>query len=220
MKRGLIALSQQLQAQLDASLSHNAATFIGDARHIFQAIETQLSLPDTEIIPVLVKANFNALERLGPSAEALADTEEAIFQVFMEEGQKLLHMIPELQIVEDPYNETLITDAQEPDALEILDDLDDLINTPEITAQIGPKLGGVTRAADGFNWINDKQKIVNKTAMWNQVRRQTRKPTQSHRRLRNLRHSTRPCNRLDLGTLKTPVWHSHLTFTLPKYPKP
>lgn len=53
-----------------------------------------------------------------------------------------------------------------PDAM---DAIDAQLGQPEIIAQIGPKLGGATRATDGFQWESDKQKITNKSAMWMQV---------------------------------------------------
>ena len=55
------------------------------------------------------------------------------------------------------------------EALDAMDAIDTQLEQPEIIAQIGPKLGGVTRATDGFPWESDKQKIANKSAMWMQV---------------------------------------------------
>jgi len=55
IKRTLVALSKQLRIQLNASESHNTAAFIGDADPLFAAIETQLELPDVEIIPLCPK---------------------------------------------------------------------------------------------------------------------------------------------------------------------
>jgi hypothetical protein len=169
IKRGLLAICAQLRTQLASSFSPNAAAFIGDADHLFGAIQSQLALPDTEIIPLLVQVNLTALERLGPSAEALADTEEVIFNAFIEQGHKFLKMLPVLRLINDPYNEDMIADDQVSDALDALDAIDTLLDQPDIVAQIGPKLGGVTRESDGFPWESDKQKIANKTAMWMQV---------------------------------------------------
>jgi uncharacterized protein YjbI with pentapeptide repeats len=169
IKRGLHGLCQQLRTQLASSFSPNAAAFIGDADHLFGAIEAQLERPDTEIIPLLVQVNFTALERLSPSAEALADTEEVIFNAFIEQGHKYLKMLPVLRLINDPYNEDMIPDDKVDDALDGLAKIDTLLDQPDIVAQIGPKLGGVTRESDGFPWESDKQKIANKTAMWMQV---------------------------------------------------
>ena len=102
IKRTLLALSKQLRAQLNAFESHNTAAFISDADPLFAAIETQLELPDVEIIPLLVQINITALERLGPSAEALADTEEVIFNAFIEQGRNFIKMLPVLRLVTDP----------------------------------------------------------------------------------------------------------------------
>jgi hypothetical protein len=176
LKRGLIALSKQLRAQLAASASPNAAPFIGDARPLFKAIENQLALPDDEIIPIIVKINIDALERLGPSAEALADTEEVVFNAFIEQGRALLDLIPILKIIEDPYNEETIQDDKVDQATALLAEIDDVANSEITVAAIGPKLGGVSIESDAFPWRSEKQRIANKTSMWAGVLDKLEKP--------------------------------------------
>jgi hypothetical protein len=167
--RGVHALSIQLRTQIENSDSHNAAPFIGDAGQNFTALEAELAKDQPEMIPVLVKANIAALKAMGPSAEALAATEEALYDVFIEEADKLLYLLPILRIIENPYNEDIIKDDAVEPALEALHNIDMALNSAEVVAEIGPRLGGVTRETDGFPWESDKQKIANKTSMMVQV---------------------------------------------------
>lgn len=153
-------LAGQIKTSIRADVGPNTHSIVGDIGGVFAAIEREVHKPEGQVLIVVIRANVYALQKLSIHKEALNAVDQALFESFLAEADRLFRLYPVLTEIEDPHGGDIVRPEVVDDALQATDDLVNLLSSEEMEQAIGPSIPGVTRDLAVYPWDSDRKKVA------------------------------------------------------------